>query len=117
VTPSVTPTGGPAAACRVAYTTNDWSTGFTANVTVTNTGAAAVNGWSLVFAYSGGQRVTQAWSATATQSGTQVTATNVAWNGALAPGASVSFGMNGTHSGSNPRPAAFALNGSVCSTG
>jgi hypothetical protein len=58
--------------------------------------------------------VTQAWSATATQTGTQVTVTNAAWNGALAPGASVSFGMNGTHSGSNPRPAAFALNGSTC---
>jgi endoglucanase len=112
--PSVPPSSGPAAACRVAYTTNDWSTGFTANVTVTNTGTAAVNGWSLVFAYTAGQRVTQAWSATATQTGTQVTVTNAAWNGALAPGASVSFGMNGTHSGSNPRPTAFVLNGSTC---
>jgi hypothetical protein len=26
----------------------------------------------------------------------------------------VSFGFNGTHSGSNPRPAAFTLNGSAC---
>jgi hypothetical protein len=117
VTPSVTPTAGPGAACRVAYSTNDWSDGFTANVSVTNTGTATVNGWSLAFAYAGGQRVTQAWSATVTQTGTQVTATGLAWNATLAPGASVSFGMNGTHNGSNPRPAAFTLNGSACAAG
>ena len=29
------------AACRVTYTTNDWNTGFTATVTVTNTGTTA----------------------------------------------------------------------------
>jgi hypothetical protein len=43
-----------------------------------------------------------------------VTVTNAGWNGAVAPGASVSFGMNGTHTGANPRPAAFAVNGSAC---
>jgi cellulase/cellobiase CelA1 len=73
-----------------------------------------VSGWSLTYAYTAGQRVTQAWSASVTQTGTQVTATNVAWNGTLAPGASASFGLNGTHTGSNPRPAAFALNGAAC---
>ncbi|MGI5519901.1 cellulose binding domain-containing protein [Micromonospora sp. CA-259024] len=30
------------------------------------------------------------------------------------PGASVSFGFNGTHTGTNPRPAGFTLNGLTC---
>jgi endoglucanase len=111
---SVSPSTGPAAACRVTYTTNDWSTGFTASVTVTNTGTQALNGWSLGFAMPAGQLVTQGWSATVTQTGAQVTATNASWNGALAPGASASFGFNGTHTGSNPRPTVFTLNGAAC---
>jgi hypothetical protein len=43
-----------------------------------------------------------------------VTATNEAWNGSLAPGASTSFGFNGTHAGQNPKPTGFTLNGVPC---
>jgi hypothetical protein len=43
-----------------------------------------------------------------------VTAANVDWNRVLAPGASVTFGFNGTHTGTNPRPASFTLNGNAC---
>ncbi|MFI6762252.1 glycoside hydrolase family 9 protein [Micromonospora sp. NPDC050417] len=105
---------GPGGACQVGYSTNDWNSGFTGTVTIRNTGSAAINGWSLVFAYAAGQRVTQSWSATVTQAGTTVTATNLSYNGSLAPGASTSFGFNGTHTGSNPRPTAFTLNGATC---
>jgi hypothetical protein len=116
VPPSVPPSQPPVpgAPCRVSYSTTDWSTGFTAAMTVTNTGTATVNGWALTFAYVNGQRVTQSWSASVTQSGTQVTATHAAWNGSLAPGASASFGFNGTHTGTNRRPASFTLNGASC---
>jgi endoglucanase len=112
---STSPTASPSpvTGCRVAYSTTDWSTGFTATVTITN-GPVALSGWSLTFPYAAGQRVAQAWSAVVTQSGPQVTATNLSYNGALAPGATVSFGFNGTHTGANPRPASFALNGVAC---
>jgi cellulase/cellobiase CelA1 len=80
---------------------------------VTNLGPA-LPAWSLAFALTGGQRVTQAWSARVTQSGTAVTATGESWNASLASGGSVSFGLNGSHTGSNPRPAAFTLNGTTC---
>ncbi|WP_190278751.1 cellulose-binding domain-containing protein, partial [Cellulomonas sp. B6] len=106
-------TSGPAT-CRVSYTTHDWGTGFTANVRVTNTGAAALTAWTLTFALTGGQQVTQGWSATWTQQGSAVTATNAAWNGTLAAGGSVDVGFNGSHPGSNPRPTSFALNGASC---
>ncbi|MEU7906459.1 glycoside hydrolase family 3 N-terminal domain-containing protein [Actinoplanes sp. NPDC049118] len=106
--------GGTGTACRVSYSTNDWSTGFTGTVSVTNTGTAAVSPWSLQWSFAAGQQVTQAWSARIAQSGAAVTATGEAWNPALAPGATATFGFNATHAGANPRPAAFTLNGSAC---
>ena len=100
----------------MAYVSNGWSTGFTATVTLTNTGPTALTGWSLGFALAGGQRVAQGWQATVSQSGARVTATNLSYNGALAPGASVEFGFNGTHTGANPAPTAFTLGGVACVT-
>ncbi|WP_428961283.1 glycoside hydrolase family 9 protein [Micromonospora fluostatini] len=112
VTTADPPVGG---ACMVGYTTNDWNSGFTANVTVTNTGTTPLTGWTVGWTFSNaGQKAGQAWSATVTQTGTAVTATNLSYNGALAPGASTSFGFNGTHTGANPKPTAFTLNGVAC---
>ena len=111
------PTSGPGATCKVAYSTNDWGSGFTGAVTITNTGTSALSSWSLKFSFSGNQQVTQGWSATWSQSGTAVTATNLSWNGSLAPGASTSIGFNGSYSGSNAKPTSFTLNGSACSLG
>ncbi|MFG3581401.1 glycoside hydrolase family 9 protein [Micromonospora chersina] len=112
VTTADPPAGG---GCAVTWTTSSWDTGFTANITITNTGTSGINGWTLAFTFpSSGQKVGQGWSANLTQTGTAVTATNVSYNGTLAPGASTSFGFNGTHTGTNPRPATFTLNGSPC---
>ncbi|PWI13121.1 endoglucanase [Streptomyces sp. Act143] len=105
----------PTGSCAVTYKVdNAWSNGFTATVTVKNTGSTAVDGWQLTWSYPGGQRVTSAWNASVTQSGADVTARNVDWNRTVAPGATVSFGVQGSLSGSNPSPTAFALNGSAC---
>jgi hypothetical protein len=101
-------------ACRVNYAVNQWNSGFTATVTLTNTGSSALNGWSLTWTYAGNQQVTSAWNATVTQSGSQVTARNAAYNGNLAAGANTSFGFQGSYSGSNPAPSSFALNGTAC---
>ena len=108
---------GPAHAaisCDVTYATNDWNTGFTANVTLKNLGDP-LTGWNLGWTFpNSSQRVTQAWSSTVTQSGSRVTATNAAWNGSVPTGGTVSFGFNGTHAGSNPKPTAFTVNGTAC---
>jgi hypothetical protein len=82
-------------------------------VTITNLGDP-INGWTLTWSSATGQSVTQAWNATVTQSGTNVSAANVGYNGALGTGASTSFGFNGAWSGSNPVPATFRLNNVVC---
>jgi len=58
-----------AAGCRVTYAvSSSWQGGFGANVTITNLGDALTS-WSLVWSYSAGQTVTQAWNTTLTQSG------------------------------------------------
>lgn len=108
------PTGsGP---CRVAYTANSWNNGFTGNVTVTNTGSSAVNGWTLAFTFPNSQQITNSWNATVSQSGSAVTARNATYNAALAPGASTSFGFQGTHTGTNQNPTGYTLNGTACTT-
>jgi cellulose 1,4-beta-cellobiosidase len=103
-----------AAGCRVTYTKNQWNTGFTANVSVTNLGDAITGGWRLTWTFPGNQRVTQGWSSTITQSGQNVTAANPSWASSLATNASANFGFNGEYSGTNTDPTSFSLNGTVC---
>ncbi|GAB3944361.1 hypothetical protein GCM10027614_34470 [Micromonospora vulcania] len=103
--------------CDVAYSTNDWPGGFTANITIKNLGDP-INGWTLGWTFpNSSQRVQQGWSAEISQTGSQVTARNLSYNGSLATGASTSFGFNGAWSGSNPKPASFTLNGVACTGG
>ncbi|MFE7725966.1 cellulose 1,4-beta-cellobiosidase [Streptomyces anthocyanicus] len=106
--------GAAAAACTVDYQVqNDWGSGFTAAVTVTNNGAAT-SSWSLGWTYAGSQKVTNSWNAKVTQSGAAVTAANESYNGTLSTGGSASFGFQGAYSGSNAIPATFTLNGVTC---
>jgi predicted carbohydrate-binding protein with CBM5 and CBM33 domain len=107
--------GSGTAACRVTHTvTSSWSGGYGASVRITNTGTTAVSGWTLNWTYGGGQQVTSAWNATVTQTGTQVSARNLAWNGSIAPSATVEFGFNGSGQQGASAPSGFALNGSAC---
>jgi endoglucanase len=105
-------TGTPA--CKVTFTPQTWTGGFTANVTVTNTGSAAVNGWKVGFTLPSGQTVTGAWNATVSPSSGAVTAASLSYNAQIPAGGSQSFGFQGTFSGSYAQPAAFTLNGAAC---
>ena len=105
----------PPSTCAVSYARqSEWSGGFVAQITVANTGAAQIAGWTLTFAFPGDQVVGNAWNATVTQSGRNVTATNLPYNRVIAPGASVAFGFQGTWHSSDASPTAFTLNGSAC---
>ncbi|MFE3038020.1 glycoside hydrolase family 6 protein [Streptomyces canus] len=100
--------------CTVDYKVqNQWDTGFTAAVTITNN-AAAKSSWSVKWAYAGNQKVTSGWNAKISQSGTAVTAANESYNGTLATGGSVSFGFQGSYSGTNAVPGTFTLDGVTC---
>ncbi|NUP50242.1 MAG: hypothetical protein HOW97_23480 [Catenulispora sp.] len=102
------------ASCHVAYAPSNWPGGFTANITITNSGTAAINGWTLGFTFPGDQKVTNGWNATVVQSGTSVSASNLAYNATIAPGASQSLGFQGTWSANDAAPTTFALNGVLC---
>ncbi|WP_250029497.1 cellulose binding domain-containing protein [Paractinoplanes maris] len=112
---TTTPTLPPARTCEVAYrTTAEWTGGFVAEVTITNTGATAVDGWTLTFSTGGDQRVTSAWNATFAQTGSDVTLSAARWNARIAPGSSVTAGLIGRWTTSNAAPATFTVNGSPC---
>ncbi len=113
-TPTPTPTSTSGATCRVSYVVNQWPGGFSANITITNTGTTTINGWTLKFTFPGNQQVTQGWNGVFSQSGNQVTITNASYNATIAPNSSVNPGFNGSWSGSNPNPTAFTLNGTAC---
>jgi hypothetical protein len=116
---SPSPTGGGGtggASCAVGYTVQQWTGGFTANVTVTNAGTGTLSGWTVGWTYPGDSKITNAWNAAVSQSGAAVTATNMSYNGALAAGASTSFGVQGTWSSNNTKPASFTVNGTTCTT-
>jgi endoglucanase len=113
-TPSASPTGG--ATCSVVYTNqNDWGTGFTANVVITNNGTTAINGWTLTWTFPGNQAITNLWNGSFTQTGASVSVNNLSYNGAIgANGGTVNFGFNAKYSGANAKPTSFALNGTIC---
>ncbi|MFI8520375.1 glycosyl hydrolase family 18 protein [Streptomyces sp. NPDC085481] len=101
-----------AASATATYTkVSDWGTGFEGKWTVKNTGTTPLSSWTVEWDYPSGTAVTSAWDATVTSSGTHWTAKNVGWNGTLAPGATVSFGFNGTGSGA---PSGCKVNGGSC---
>ncbi|WP_125776006.1 cellulose binding domain-containing protein [Antribacter gilvus] len=108
----------PQVSCDVRYRHHVWGTGFTSDVTITNTGATPVEGWTLRYDLVPGPQVTGGWNATWAQSGATVTAANAQWNAVILPGGSVTLGALGTRpagSGISP-PNAFTLDGAACTT-
>ena len=115
-TPSSPPPSSPqpGGGCSVAYTANAWSTGFTADVRITNRGSA-VSSWTLAFTVPANVTVTSGWSGVWSQSGSTVTVRNAAWNGSLGSGATTSAGFQATFTGATPaNPTGYALNGVPC---
>lgn len=91
--------------------TNQWNTGFTAAIRITNPGSSSINGWSVSWTYSDGSRVTGLWNAVFSGSN-PYSASNMSWNGTIQPGQTVEFGFQGTKSGSSTQIP--TVTGSVC---
>jgi cellulose 1,4-beta-cellobiosidase len=99
-----TPSSG-TATCAAAYSISSaWGTGFNVNVTVSNPGTVATKTWKVTWTWSGNQSIVNSWNAAITSSGTAVTATNLSYNGASAPGGNTSFGFQASFSGTNTNP-------------
>ena len=79
-------------------TVSDWGSGFEGKVTV-KAGTSALTSWKVEFDLPSGKSIPSAWDADLTKSGDHYTFVNKSWNGALAAGATVSFGFNGAPGG------------------
>lgn len=112
VPPTTTASGG---ICQVSYVKQEWAGGFTANITINNTGTTAINGWTLTFTFPGDQQATSPWNATVSQTGKNVSLTNLSYNGTISPGGNTSFGFQGTWTSNDTSPTSFAVNGTTCS--
>ncbi len=105
--PTTTTTTAATGSCSATYqVSSQWAGGFTWVVTVTNTGSAPITGWTVTWTYADGQTVSvpSAYNANVSQSGPDVTATNMSYNGSVAAGGSTQFGGAGTWSGVNSVP-------------
>lgn len=112
-TPTPTPTS-----CQIHYgVVSQWAGGFETIFTLTNTGSATINGWTLRFSFANGQMITLGWNGNFSQSGSAVTVTNLPTNATIPAGGSPALepSFEATWSGSNAAPTTFTLNGMTCS--
>lgn len=90
---------------------NEWNTGFTATIRITNNGTTAINGWTVNWEYADQSRVSNAWNVNFSGENPYA-ASNLGWNAAIPPGDSVEFGFQGTKgAGSASTP---VVTGNVC---
>jgi endo-1,4-beta-xylanase len=107
--------GGGGGTCHVTYTKNsEWPGGFTAQLTIANTGTTTINGWSLTFTFPGDQKITSNFNGGFSQTGENATLTNASYNGTIAPGTSITDGFQGTWTSSDANPTSFSINGTAC---
>ena len=84
----------PAAACDARYeVTNAWPGGYQVEVTVRNTSAGGLTGWTTTWQPAAGHTIGNLWNGTLTQNPTAVTVTNAGHNAVLAAGGTTSFGF------------------------
>jgi hypothetical protein len=95
----------------------NWTTGYSGQVTITNPGTSAVNGWTLAFTLPTGTSLTSLWDGSYTDDKGQVTVTSDSWDAAVAPGAAVTVGFEATATGTADQPADCTINGVPCQGG
>ncbi|MGC4880489.1 lytic polysaccharide monooxygenase auxiliary activity family 9 protein [Micromonospora sp. DT43] len=101
--PTTPPPGG--SDCMAVYkVTSTWQGGFQGEVMIMNHGSTPFSGWTASWTWPSGQAINQIWSATQTTSGASVTATNVGYNGTIAPEGTTTFGFLASSTGTNTLP-------------
>jgi len=91
---------------------NEWSTGFVAEIRITNDGVTPIESWEVQWAYNDAV-ATNTWNANVSGSA-PYTASNLGWNGTIAPGSSVVFGLQGNKSVANSSAPVAIVTGDVC---
>ncbi|MFC6020489.1 glycosyl hydrolase family 18 protein [Plantactinospora solaniradicis] len=94
---------------------SDWGSGHEVKVTVTNGTDASVSTWRVEFDLPAGTTMSSFWDADVTRTGDRYVAVKKSWAGALAPGASATWGYIG--SGGYRAPLNCTVNGTACGGG
>ncbi|NVI88997.1 cellulose binding domain-containing protein [Actinomadura sp. BRA 177] len=109
------PVAANAASLTATFTkSSDWGSGYEGKYTIKNETGSAISSWKVEFDLPSGSSVGTYWDALLTKSGQHSTFTNREYNGAVAAGASVSFGFIVGGSGA---PQGCKLNGASCDGG
>ncbi len=88
--------------------TNDWGSGFQAEVEVTNTSSKTLTDWRLEFTMT--PQISSIWNASVeSRTGNQYVIKAASWNKTLAPGAKTSFGFVAQPGNLKPLPTDFVL--------
>ncbi|WP_051174435.1 cellulase family glycosylhydrolase [Marinimicrobium sp. LS-A18] len=91
--------------------TNEWSSGYTGAIRLTNSGTQPVDGWSVSWEYSDGSRITNSWNAELSGNN-PYSAANLDWNGVLQPGQTIEFGFQVNKGGADAQVP--SLSGPLC---
>ena len=90
----------PAHAATAAFTKeSQWSTGYVGKMTIHNDGTTALSMWRVEFDLPADTTVESSWNARMSRAGSRYVFSNMSWNGAVAVGASASFGFLARGSG------------------
>jgi len=93
--------------------TSQWGNGFTAEITLHNSSADPIPAWTLNWTFPQTQtQITNLWNGTHSQTGNQVTVSNLSHNSLIPAGGSVNFGFQASYPGGDlTTPVAFIFNG------
>ncbi|ARU57409.1 hypothetical protein OLMES_3371 [Oleiphilus messinensis] len=102
-----------AATCEYTVV-NEWNTGFTASVQITNNSDQEIDGWMASLDFPDGVSISQIWNASVAAEN-PYHAVNMSYNAKILPGSRVDFGFNGQKSTAN-QPAQIPVLGGICET-
>lgn len=91
--------------------TNEWSSGYTGAIRLTNSGTQPTDGWSVSWEYSDGSRITNSWNAELSGNN-PYSAASLDWNGVLQPGQTIEFGFQVNKGGADAQVP--SLSGPLC---
>ena len=113
VPPTTVPASGGATLSMAI--TSDWVTGYNADITITNPGPTTWTSWSATFASP--LTVSSIWNGIYQSTGSGHQVSNESWNGTVAPGASVTFGITGVGDSRQATPSTCRVNNNACTVG
>ena len=103
---------GAQASCQYLIS-NEWNSGFTGSIRITNDNNNPISNWAISWQYSGANRITSSWNATVSGNN-PYSAQPLSWNASIQPGQSVEFGFQGNKNGGSLEIP--ALSGNLCSS-